>query len=83
MSPKPQTTPDPIEGWSFTCEWKTDKMADGLNWKARKATSTNEAWVDDKGLHVQDTVDYDPQWEHVIPLAVVETLVRLHREAST
>jgi hypothetical protein len=74
------TTPDPIEGWTFTCEWKTDKQADGLKWTARSADATL-AWLEPDGLHVTDDADmYDHGSLFTVPLAVVDALRRLERE---
>lgn len=76
------TTPDPIEGWRFTCFWKTDKHADGLQWEAQMQHrdgywSTVHAFIDADGLHVEDREKYEGRSYLQVPLAVVDALREL------
>jgi hypothetical protein len=77
------TAPDPIEGWRFTCFWKTDKHADGLQWEAQAQDSRGGYWtsvfafVDVDGLHVEDRTQYDGRSYLQVPLAVVDALREL------
>jgi hypothetical protein len=76
------TTPDPIEGWTFTCEWKTDKHADGLKWKATDPGDNDvSVCIEDGALSVFDRMDYYPSGSYSVPLAVIDALRRLAAES--
>jgi hypothetical protein len=77
------TAPEPIEGWRFTCLWKTDKQADGLQWEAQAPSSVGWhtfAFVDADGLHVEDRTQYEGSSYLSVPLPVVDALRELQTQ---
>jgi hypothetical protein len=77
------TTPDPIEGWRFTCERRTDKYADGLKWTAHGGAYNANVWLEGERLRVEDNGGpYDAAGTYLVPLAVIDALRRLAAEEA-
>ncbi len=79
------TTPDPIEGWTFTCEWRTDKQADGLKWVAhgQQVSQYADVWLESGKIAVRDTCgEYESVGSYDVPLAVIDALRKLAAEAE-